>query len=783
MTGPPRPASGIQIDWRVVLGFAEPEGAGWDQVRSMQVIEMVRLVPVICITNLFSGLVLFSILWGKIQTGPLCIWLSAIIAMMISLLQVRVHIRRNAEEGAPRGALGRATLRGAVLGIIWSIPPIFFAAHAAADQQLAICLICAGVIASATLTTSAMPAAMLAFIGFGSAGLSAMMAHTGSPVLGLLPLVYAFCLALGGTASGRAFLGRKWAEVSLAEQDEVVSLLLREFASDQRADWLWQIDAARRLRQVHPRFASAARSDPESLEGMPLLRVLAGDAWEKGGALSEPLKLLLEHLHGRETFTDLDLPVQIGGETYWWRLSAAPRYDDQGAFAGFRGVGSDVTKQRRSADRIDRMARFDALTGLANRVHFAEVLRKALGRAHSHQSQCALMMIDLDKFKAVNDTLGHPIGDKLLKAVALRLNHLAGKHDLCARLGGDEFAIIVTDVRDAAAVDALGDNIVAALRTPFEIDGNLIRIGGSVGTAIGPRDGRSIDVLLRNADLALYRSKDAGRGAHRRFEPSYLAHMEKRRAIELALREALDNEQFRLVYQPIVTLADGRVAGFEALLRWRHPELGDVEPSEFVPIAEEARLLPRIGEWVIRSACAEAAHWPETVRLHVNLAADQLHDPQLPAILISALSYADLAAGRLELEISETMFARDRHAISAALDRLLAVGVRIGLDDFGSGTSALGLVSAAYFGTLKIDRPVVRAAAAGSVESLAIIRAAIALADTLGIETIAEGAETEAELTRVREIGFRHVQGYVTGAPMLAEDARSLLAEGERDVA
>jgi len=765
----------MRLGWKVVLGLAEPDLPGWDKVRSAQVAELVQLLPVICLTNIFYAGFLVSTLWDSVSRPALLGWAGALLLVLGFAVRMAIRAKRElSQASAKRGTVGRSVLHATALGLLWAVPSAIFSGTGTIGQQLAICLISAGVIGSATLTTATMPAAMFAFVAIAGAGLTVMMAKADAALLTALPPVYVLCSALGGGAIGRAFLVRKWAEASLADKTEVVSLLLREF-EESSADWLWQVDSARRLQDVHPRLAAAAGCEAEALEGMALFRLLAGDAWETG-QLPPPLKELLDRMNARESFSDLDLPVAIGGETRWWRLSAAPRLDEHGRFIGFRGVGSDVTEERRSVEKIDRLARFDALTGLANRVHFIEALKKSLAQAQRAHKRCALMLIDLDRFKAVNDTLGHPVGDKLLRAVAQRLVNLVREGDLCGRLGGDEFAMVIADAGESARIDDLGAAIVAALSRPFEVDGDLVHIGASVGTAIGPRDGRSVELLIRNADLALYRAKEDGRGVHRYFEPGLLARAEKRRAIEAALREAIADDQFRLVYQPVISTGDGRVTGFEALLRWTHPRLGEVSPADFVPIAEEARLLGTIGEWVLREACGTAAGWPHPTRLYVNLAAEQLHDPDFPAILQSALDGASLLPARLELELPEALFLSDAAAALAAIERIRALGVRIALDNFGTGHSALGHIRQGRFSTIKMDRALVHAAAARSTESVAIIRAAVAMADTLGLATIAAGVETRAEQALVSELGCRHVQGYAVHAPMETRDANALVA-------
>ena len=470
--------------------------------------------------------------------------------------------------------------------------------------------------------------------------------------------------------------------------------------------------------------------------------------------------------------------VTIAGERRYWSLSAAPRRDDRGALTGFWGVGTDTTERHRSAEKIDHMARFDALTGLCNRASVIDKLGEALRDGHHEGRRAALMLIDLDRFKQVNDTLGHPVGDKLLIAVAGRLSGLVRHGDVCGRLGGDEFAVVIKDASDRDRVELLAERIVATLSAPYEIEDHRLHI---VGSATSPRDGRAVETLLRNADLALYRAKDDGRGVHRRYEPQLHADAEQRRSIELALREALERGELRLVYQPIVEANHGRLAGFEALLRWDHPELGTVSPETFIPIAEEARLIGRIGDWVMHTACRDAATWPDGVRVAVNMAAAQLRDPQLAATIVSALSHSALPPDRLELEITEEVFVKDGDAMAEVVDRILSVGVRIALDDFGTGRSSLGYLRKGRFSTVKIDRSFVRGAAGNAAESVAIVRAIVAMADSLGMTTIAEGAETRGEYDRMRGLGCRQIQGWLVGQPLDREAAARLAAESAAD--
>ena len=506
---------------------------------------------------------------------------------------------------------------------------------------------------------------------------------------------------------------------------------------------------------------------------MSLLQALAGPSWDTGD-FSPGLRLLADKLKRREPFRDLVLPVIVGGKQHWWEITASPRHDESGRFVGFRGVGSDVTEQRTSADKINRLARFDALTGLPNRLYVNEALARALAEAERWGSRAAFMMIDLDRFKAVNDTLGHPIGDRLLGRVAERLGQLITENELIGRLGGDEFAVVVNDATDPARVESLARTIIDTLSQPYEVDQHTLYIGASVGVATSPRDGRTAETLIRSADLALYRSKDAGGGVFHAYEPQLHVDAEERRVLEMALRKALDRGELQLDYQPVVDATSERLSGFEALLRWHNPEFGTISPAKFIPLAEETRLIGPIGEWVVRTACEEATRWPDDVRVAINVSPEQLHNPNFVAVVARTLASTKLAPHRLELEVTESVFMREGTGAVKVLDRILELGVRLSLDDFGTGYSSLGYLSRTRFSSIKIDRSFVTAAAKGVPEALAIIRAVVALAGSLGMATTAEGVETSDELTLVRALGVSKIQGFYFGRPLPVSEARAL---------
>ncbi len=428
------------------------------------------------------------------------------------------------------------------------------------------------------------------------------------------------------------------------------------------------------------------------------------------------------------------------------------------------------------AYRAGHLALHDMLTGLPNRMLLKERLEQALARAR-HGETVATHILDLDRFKDVNDTLGHPVGDKLLRKVAERLRRLVRETDTIARLGGDEFAVVQAPLAAAGDAVALGVRIIDAVSQPYDIDGQQVVVGASVGIALSPGDAASPERLMRNADLALYQAKGAGRGTYRLFEPQMDAQMQARRTMESDLRRALAEGQFELHYQPVVNLQTNEINGFEALIRWCHPEKGIIPPSSFIPLAEEIGLIVSIGAWVLREACATAARWPENITIAVNISAAQMRNPDFEQTVTNALSASGLSPRRLELEITETALLTDNELALAMLHQLQKIGVRVANDDFGTGYSSLSHLQSFPFDRIKIDRTFVKGVAHCS-GSLNIVRAVATLANGLGIRATAEGVENKAQLDTVRSEGCTEMQGFLmSGALPAAEVERLFLSE------
>jgi diguanylate cyclase (GGDEF)-like protein len=608
-----------------------------------------------------------------------------------------------------------------------------------------------------------------------------------------LPIAIGICVAVFSAKSAELFAGidlmafigltgfcilylnrrlteRAIGAIRLEENSEVIKLLLRDF-EESASDWLWETNEALELEHVSHRLAQVVQRPVESITGI-FPGALLGEIMSYEHRPGSPIDRLLRCIEERSPFRDLVVPVIISGEERYWSLTGKPILDKFSRFAGYHGVGSDVTGQRRQQEQIAFLARHDSLTKLPNRVLFSDVLHQASENCETNG--IALLCLDLDHFKAVNDTLGHATGDGVLIAVAERLRGCIREFDIAARLGGDEFAIIlVTD--DVNEAGAIATRIIERISRPYHFDGQLVSMSMSIGITMAPADGRDPNTLMKNADLALYRAKTDGRGVWRFYDPEMDERMQGRRALQSALGQAILRNEFVIEYQPIIDLAEQRIIGAEALLRWNHPERGLLPPGEFIALSEESGLIGQIGEWVLTQACAAAALWPGDIIISVNLSPLQFRDDGLVEAIDRALAEAGLPNGRLELEITETTMLETSSQTVEALWKLHDRGVRIALDDFGTGYSSLSYLRRFPFDKIKIDRSFIRDLGYEKDDS-SIILAIIGLAERMNMIVTAEGVETAEQAELLLTYGCAQAQGFLFYHSMSAELFGEILA-------
>ncbi|MBR1223484.1 MULTISPECIES: EAL domain-containing protein [unclassified Bradyrhizobium] len=566
-------------------------------------------------------------------------------------------------------------------------------------------------------------------------------------------------------------LARQQVEGSQKELQE--QKLRLDSAINNMGEGLCMFDAEKRLVVCNDRYAKMYQLPPELLlAGTPHREIIEhriSNGILKGGTNDSTAKQVLSALNALPS----NVPASRVDELADGRLICVTRQPMPGG--GWVATHQDVTEQRRSEAKITHMAHHDALTDLPNRVLLRKRLELALSITRRGGADLAVLMLDLDRFKEVNDTLGHPTGDALLQAVAARLLACVRETAMVARLGGDEFAVIECVENPLVEAVALAERIKAELCEPFDLGDHRVTVGTSIGIAVAPRDGTDSDEILKKADLALYSAKNGGRGSFRFFEPELDELMHARRNLERDMRSALANDEFELRYQPIVNFKNGKISGFEALLRWHHPQRGWVMPGDFIPLAEETGLIVPIGEWVLRTACVEAAKWPAHLKIAINLSPAQFRSKDLVRVIVSALASSGIAPPRLELEVTETAIMHDSEAVFAALGQLHELGVRVALDDFGTGYSSLSFLQKFSFDKIKIDRSFVSELTSPQEESRVIARAVVRFAVSLGKTTTAEGVETQEQWDILRGEDCVESQGYYFSPPVTSAEVAKMV--------
>ena len=776
----PTPLAGAR--WRQRLSrVLEPYQA--DEIvaatfRARQLQAVLRLAP---LTMLANALNILLIAWAFWPQGPrvfLVVWGVTVVFAVWRGLGLWRRWRRSgaAWQKASRRAMRRATLNAALLAAMWAAVPLTLFAASDGPHQLLLATVTTGMICAGGFALATIPLAGTAWVLVlgSSAALTLFQADFSMavPVSALLT-IYSLIVIASVWSNARLFGARMMAEAESARQNDVIGLLLRDF-EENASDVLLEVDAEGRICHVSPRLERLFGVTAAKLQSRPVV------AWLEKMAPDDEARLevgaLKQHVANGQPFRDLPLTILRGGSSCHWQISAKPLFDGSGRVSGWRGVGTDVTDAQRATRQLGWLAHFDALTSVANRYQLRSVLADLLAAPGTGDApHFALLCIDLDHFKTINDTLGHGAGDALLQEMAGRLRTQTRRSDTVARLGGDEFAVLLHPVRSKAEVHAMAARLLEGMGSACEVQGARVMVRASIGIALAPFDGHDIDTLLNHADLALYAAKSTGRGEICFFTPEMAARTRRRLQIEQALRKALPNGELSLVYQPQVDVRSWQVTGFEALLRWQHPTLGSISPVEFIPVAEESGQIIELGEWVLREACRHAAAWPGELTVSVNVSPVQAMSQDLRSIALDALRAVDIPAARLELEITESIFLNDAGATLKLLHGLRASGIRIALDDFGTGYSSLAYLRRFPFDTLKIDRSFVQEMMQRP-DARAIVKMIVGLAHTLNMKTVAEGVDDPLQAGLLTGHGCTTLQGYLVARPMPAADVAAWLA-------
>jgi diguanylate cyclase (GGDEF)-like protein/PAS domain S-box-containing protein len=743
---------------------------------SRQFTAVVRHLPLTTGGTCAVSLALTVGFWHQAGRAVLVPWATALWSICAAQLLVwRLHQRMPVV--ATRVAVAWLTASFGLSALLYALMLVYLFRMGGENERLALAAVTAAIMSIGGWLLACLPLAgmtwVLVLCGGIAAGLWSSLWDSHAFVVALAA-VYGLVLVGAVLATSRLFLASLKSETAVERQRHIIDVLLRDY-EEHASDWLWEADRDGRLRYVSPGLAEALGAAPAELRGQPFVEVVAslsGQSRPPDTALFDRLRRCLA---GASAFSRVVVPVRLSAETRWWSLTAKPLADVQSGENGWRGICSDITEARRRELELARLASVDTLTGLANRHRFGVHVGSYFGGATV--SPCTLFLIDLDNFKAVNDSLGHAAGDALLQEVARRLSQAVDPESLLARFGGDEFALFHPAALSRTDAQRYGVRLQTALAPPCRIAEHRIHVHASIGVAVAPDDGETAEDLHKASNMALHAAKGL-RGPRLRF---FDRDMDRRARHKLSLlgdmREGLGRGEFSVVYQPQIDLASGRLAGFEALVRWRHEQHGPLLPADFVPLAEESGFIVPLGAWVLERACADAAAWPEDLWVAVNVSASQFTGQDVEASVNQALARSGLDTRRLELELTESTLMQDSEPTLALIHSLRRSGVRITLDDFGTGYSSLSYLRQLPLDKLKIDRSFTRTLGGpDGGPSLAVARTITQLAQAMNFQTTAEGIETNDQREQLGQLGCTFGQGYFFARPLDASQAAAYIA-------
>ncbi|MCM8556569.1 putative bifunctional diguanylate cyclase/phosphodiesterase [Sphingomicrobium sediminis] len=762
---------------RDMLTLGKGSTAVVDAVRQHQVDHFTQIGPRVILGNFMIAMVMGLIVLPYVPDWQVGAWLA--LCLVGAGIQARRHLRLHRDRDYRRrkpATFSSATFGTALTSVLWLPVALWWFPELPQLQQLVIVGLGVVVMSTGAFLLVYVPPAALVYTAILTLCGLVIAGYVGSPEIAALVLFFSIALTTASLFIAHELFVQTKSRIQLAEMGELVDLL-RELDAP-GSGGLWELDNELRFTKVSDSLAFAVGKTPDSIAGLLVFKLMDPDG--RFVNMSSGMRSLFGHFRASEPFRDVVVP-QVYTDR-WWSLSGNPFFDEDGKLLGWKGVASDVTESRTANADAMGAARSDPLTGIANRLLIRELLEEVLLGDHDDRKGCGLLLVDLDRFKLVNDTLGHAIGDKLLCEIAERLEAVVEEDGHVGRLGGDEFAVIWKGKTDRYTLSGLAERIISEVSRTVTIGAANINVGATIGIAIGRADSEREDQLMRLADLALYSAKSNGRGSYAFYERAMLEAAEDHRLLENDVRHALKNKDMKLAYQPIVDGETGELVGREALLRWHHPTRGDIAPDRFIPIIEDAGLIHQIGDWVIREACEEAQRWDEKVPVAVNISAAQLTGAGLAKTVVNALAVSGLHPNRLELEVTESVFLGDDPETLSSIERLRGLGVRMVLDDFGKGYSSFGYLGRAHFSKIKIDKSFVRGAAGGDQQCVAIVNAILALADGLGIETTAEGVETEAQADIMRDLGVGSLQGFLFGQPTFLGENVVNIGDHRRDI-
>ncbi|CAJ1391353.1 unnamed protein product [Effrenium voratum] len=764
-----------------LTGGADLVEAQKTAVVAAQVMTILRHLPVMAISGVMIALITAYVAWDHANFTVFAIWLGGFVCLEAVMLALWWKNRNRAPETLAETAIAvrRTVWYAAAIGLSWGSLAALLIPYVAADNTIfATALITSAILVTAFSLMALLPAVLVFVLISGSLAIASALFHPHAeewpPIVGLIAAYMLFIPWLA-VSYGRAFLRHLKTDIENRENAQVIGYLLDEY-EETVSEWIWETDPAGCTARMSSRLSAKLGTTGEGTARVPFATLLGLVARVDDAGFQEVRSALIE---GR-AFSGIECQVRSGGTDQYWRISGRPIRDDAGTPAGFVGTVRDITAEKEAKNQIIRLAHRDTLTGLYNRASFTERLENAVRTLERYGTPFTLLFLDLDKFKLVNDTYGHPVGDRLLAEVSKRIQAIVRKDDCVARLGGDEFAIILEQSNDAVFAAKLASRLIASVLEAYVIDGETLWIGVSVGIALAPQHGTRPEQILRNADLALYRAKEDGRGVFRYFEAQMDFAQRERRILEQEMHQALEDEEFRLCYQPLIGSESGRIRAMEALIRWDHPIRGEISPVEFISIAEQSNLIVAIGKWTLRTACEAATAWPDDVCVAVNVAVPHFMRSDIVADVEAVLQATGLPAYRLEIEITESLLIEDSDDVLNRLIALKKLGCAIVMDDFGTGYSSLSYLLKFPFDRLKIDRSFTRDIDTGE-SAKAILMAIASLGENLGIKITAEGVETADQLDFLVDIGCDQLQGFYFSQPVRHEDVAPIMLRNFMD--